>query len=413
MSFLPEHFAQAIKDGNSTLIESLLANGSIDANARLPGYANPPALILATTCDERAVVDVLLRFGARIDDIDDRGRTACHVAAYGNAEMLALLLAHKPNVGLRCQDGNTPLENSLSFDIDSGEHMNDFERIALMLIEAGAPLEDVHGLCHLAATSTSAIRALHRRGVVFDKVADCYQRTALHFAVAMRDSAVVDMLVNECGQDLEVRDYWESTCTHTAVINKNADAVRLLLAAGANLQSLDRDRRTPLHIVRDEKCTILLLAAGADVHARDVYGRTPCICRVLNPPSQTHCDVQSTVTVMLAVGADLDAADHSGITARQLLADHQVNFNVDAAQVDAARRKIAKVRLDFVRQRAFQVCIGLQSRELDALQMCEILVHACGPVAPVIPFHQWWKIVITVKHFKSSNSPIRNSQTID
>jgi hypothetical protein len=58
----------------------------------------------------------------------------------------------------------------------------------------------------------------------------------------------------------------------------------------------------------------------------------------------------------------------------------------DVAQ-QATRARIASERLDFVRKRAFEVCVGLQSRGLDALQMCEVLVHACGPVAPIVDFH--------------------------
>jgi hypothetical protein len=52
-----------------------------------------------------------------------------------------------------------------------------------------------------------------------------------------------------------------------------------------------------------------------------------------------------------------------------------------------------------VRQRALQVCVGLQSLGLDALQMCEIAQHSCGHVAHLIAFHQWWTIATTVKHF--------------
>ncbi|MCA0328160.1 MAG: hypothetical protein LCH89_21565, partial [Proteobacteria bacterium] len=58
-------------------------------------------------------------------------------------------------------------------------------------------------------------------------------------------------------------------------------------------------------------------------------------------------------------------------------------------------------RLRVVRRRAFDVCVGLQSLRINALQMCEILVHACGPVAPLVAFHHWWKIATTVKHFRS------------
>jgi hypothetical protein len=35
-------------------------------------------------------------------------------------------------------------------------------------------------------------------------------------------------------------------------------------------------------------------------------------------------------------------------------------------------------------------------------KQCAVLVHACGPVAPLILFHQWWKIATVVKHFKTN-----------
>jgi hypothetical protein len=73
---------------------------------------------------------------------------------------------------------------------------------------------------------------------------------------------------------------------------------------------------------------------------------------------------------------------------------------IDRDQAEVARRDIAKARIDFVRYRALEVCIGLQSLRLDALQLCEILQFACGAIAPLIPFHIWWTIATTVKHFR-------------
>jgi hypothetical protein len=99
----------------------------------------------------------------------------------------------------------------------------------------------------------------------------------------------------------------------------------------------------------------------------------------------------SIVYAAVAAGADLDIVDGKGISARQLLELHQLTVGAD--RIELARRDIAKTRLNFVRYRALQICIGLQSRGLDALQMSEILLHACGPI------HQWWKIATTVKHF--------------
>jgi hypothetical protein len=213
-------------------------------------------------------------------------------------------------------------------------------------------------------------------------------------------AAALEMLVNECGVDLEARNLRDSTCTHVARAADNADAIRCFISAGANLQSVYDLNRTPLHVhAGGESSTIFLLAAGADVHARDERQRTPCTEVAFEDTPN-----RSIVNLMLAAGADLDATDCSGNTARQLLAKRHLTFDEDddqAQQVETARREIAKVRLDFVRHRAWQVCIGLQSRGLDALQMCEVLLHACGPVAPLIEFHQWWKIATTAKHFKS------------
>jgi hypothetical protein len=96
---------------------------------------------------------------------------------------------------------------------------------------------------------------------------------------------------------------------------------------------------------------------------------------------------------------DLDATDAKGDTPRRWL-EGRVNVDPDSEPVEAARRQIAKVRLDLVRYRAMEICIGLQPLQLDAAQLCEILQLACGPLAHVISFHQWWKIATTVKHFQ-------------
>jgi ankyrin repeat protein len=403
MMFL-EDFAESIKGGDLSRVETLLSNGSVDANARLPWPLNPPALVFAAgltgeSGEQEHIVDALLRFGARIDDTDDEGRTACHAAAQGDvAAVLALLLAHQPNLELKCGKGNTSLATALEWSRFT---------TSTMLLEAGASLDavDPRMLCRLAAESTSAIKTLRRRGVVVSELIDHQGRTPLHLSTLVGEAfsvAVLDMLVNECGVNLEVHNMWGFTCTHIAMLQKHVDAVRFFVAAGADLESLDKSKGTPLHIMGDERCTILLLAGGSNVHARDERGRTPCHVASLYF-ARDLITMRSIVNMMLAAGADLDVADVNGNTARQLLANRQLRFEDAAKQVEAARRAIHKVRLDFVRHRASQVCIGLQSRGLDALQMCEILVHSCGPLAPLIEFHQWWAIATTVKHFQSKN----------
>jgi ankyrin repeat protein len=271
---LLEDCADAIERGDSSMIESLLSSGSIDINARLPRTSNPPALVLAARLGQTGVVDVLLRCGARIDSTDDNKRTACHASACGYADVLALILAHKPSLTRKCENGRTPLHYSL---------VHGSALTSTMLLDAGAPLEgiDRRHLCYVASESTSAIRALIRRGIVVGELRDSQGRTPLHaaaitFTNTPNATAALSMLINECGVDLEACNKWHNTCTHSAMMQDNPDAIRFFIGAGANLAAKDSSQATPLHLGGGEMCKILLLAGGADVCARSNLGSMPC-----------------------------------------------------------------------------------------------------------------------------------------
>jgi hypothetical protein len=181
------------------------------------------------------------------------------------------------------------------------------------------------------------------------------------------------------------------TCLHIAAHRNNIGALCWLVQAGADVNCESDNGLTPLHGVSDYHCAILLLAAGAFAVTTPNRVSTAINCAA--------CDrYVSVVTALLAGGADLDVADIHGSTARQIL--ERNNLVVDTELVQSARKHIAEKRLDYVRYRALQVCIGLESLGLPALQTCEILLFACGPVAPLIQFHHWWQIATTIKHFR-------------
>jgi ankyrin repeat protein len=389
MSF---RLVKAIKDGDSTQLESLLASGSIDVNARLTRNLNPPPLVFAVQCKKTrhvGIVEMLLRAGAHIDGVDDNGQTASFAAVRARSvDVLAVLLAHRPNLELTDnQSRKTPLQ----FSINSSDETND--SISVMLINAGASLDSLPtgALCKLASRSTSAIQALLNRGVVLNQLRNLNNdNTPLHLIAsraggdAATVEAVVKMLINQCGADVEERVSFNWTCVSLAASSGNVVALRCCIDAGADVNCITRAGHTPLHVVSDYECSILLLAAGAGVNARD-------------KDDQTAFQLAASKNKTLILPALLAAgADPSDVTEQSIAA-------VAADRVETARRGIAKARLDFVRHRALQVCIGLQSLSLDALQMSEILQHACGPVAHLIAFHQWWKMATTVKHFKSPN----------
>jgi ankyrin repeat protein len=379
---LLDDFAKAIEDGDSFQVESLLASGSIDVNARLPRELNPPPLVLAVTCEacRVAIVEMLLSAGAHIDGVDDNGQTACFVAVWAhNVDALAVLLAHRPDLEIKDSHFNqTPLQLSLE------QSSFRSECISVILINAGAALDVLPGsLFWFASRSTSAIQALLNRNFVVSQLRSRHNYTPLH-AIAFEHEwsaslqAAANMLINVCGVDLEARSFDDYTCTQIAAAGRHG-ALRCFIDAGADVNAAHDTGQTPLHRVSNYECAVLLLAGGADVNKRNDRGQTA---------SQTLWK-GNCFALFLAAGADPN--DING----------EIIVDISARQLETARRDIAKARLDFVRHRAWQVCISLQSRGLDALQMCEILLHACGPVAPLIAFHQWWKIATTVKHFRN------------
>jgi ankyrin repeat protein len=388
MSLL-EDLAKAIEGGDATQVESLLAIDSIDVNERLPRSFKPPPLVLAVLrcaacCVE--IVGMLLSAGAHIDGVDNDGQTACFAAVYGvRAEVLPLLLAHRPNLEIK---DNGFCKTPLQFAVEYG---SDF--LAVMLINAGAALdfEGDRDLCWLASRSTAAIQALLNRGVDVKQLRQFGTYCSpLHLIPSRRISsaelkAAVKMLIGACGVDLEALALNQQTCTYMAAGHGNDIALRCFIAAGADVNRPDSFGLNPLHVTSDYKCAVLLLAAGANVNARDERGRT-ALRRAMW--SVKHAAI---LPAFVAAGAD-----ESGLSVRDIAA-------VSDHQVDSARRDISRTRLDLVRKRAMQVCIGLQSLSLDALQMCEILQHAFGPVAHLIAFHQWWKIATTVKFQIESN----------
>lgn len=268
-----------------------------------------------------------------------------------------------------------------------------------MLLESGASLDGVsqNALCDFAATSTTVIQALLDRGVVVSALRDEDGRTALHCAAGRgSDRAVLSMLVNVCGIDLEACDNHHVTCAFDAAGHGHTDVLRWLVEAGANIGHRKNHGSTPLHFAYERECAIVLLAAGADVHAQDASGRTVAH-ECLKDDNRPIDSVLPVLHALLAGGFSHCALGSNGRTLLHVAVQRRLPVNDDA--IDEARRDIAKERLDFVRHRALQVCIGLQPLDLDALQICEILQFACGPVTPLIRFHQWWGIATNVKHF--------------
>jgi ankyrin repeat protein len=179
-----DNFTKAIEDNDSTAIKSALLNCVVDANARLPRQFYPPALVHASRYCRVAIVELLLDAGARIDDVDFRGLSACHVAAvHADSTVMRLLVAHRPNLARRDAIGNSALQMAMALGIGALSKRND--DTALLLLQAGAPndLTDEQ-MCLLAAASTAAIQVLTSLNIVVGDLRGNFCKTPLHIAHA-------------------------------------------------------------------------------------------------------------------------------------------------------------------------------------------------------------------------------------
>jgi ankyrin repeat protein len=143
------------------------------------------------------------------------------------------------------------------------------------------------------------------------------RRTALHWAVDGENEAAVRKLI-ELGANINAVDEDQLSVLHLAVSAEDYyDSVvpiaKLLLESGAMIEAKCPSGRTPLHTAADylnERIIELLLDHGADIMARDNQGMTAL-----------HYAIKSghlpSVVLLLERGGDLDATDNAGLSARE------------------------------------------------------------------------------------------------
>jgi ankyrin repeat protein len=382
MTVDPTAVTRAIMDGNLARVQSMIADHSLDVNTPQPW------VVLAARHRQTDIMRVLLSAGADVNAMDTYGTTAIHMCISNlDSAALGVLIEHGADLALEDARNLTPIEFAIVIR-KTRWHLADNVIVALLAARA---LLRPHQAMVLAVMSTVITSALVDIGIDVGHLRDSQQRTPLHVlasAIAGHsydfDATLLDFLVNRCGVDVDARDCDGDTALHIAGMRDKRQLFRWLLDAGADINATNVKLNTPLHVVAvlddfrfNSSVVLLLLAAGADADVRAI-----CADRLSRPVKR------------LLLGADMDTT-YDGISMRTRL-----------SYAKAARKQILRARLDFVRARALEICIALQGFKMNALQMCEILLHACGPVAPMIEFHQWWQIATTVKHFHSP-SPIK------
>lgn len=271
----PLHYAAGNVD--APMVDFLLSKGA-NVHAREQTGRTPLHYALHNVAgresDARVVTALLLKYGARVNSADEDGYTPLHQVCRDHAlELAVLLLQHGADVNSQNADGKTPLHSAAEY----GQ-----PKLTALLVQNGARV------------GVKTKRGL-RPGA-----------TPLHLAAGSLYTA--SLTPSEL----------DDQALHAAARRRRRDAVRMLLAAGADVNAQTENGFTPLHIAAmedDDRLCDLLLTHGAKLDAKTQDGRTPCelaflgnhlpVIELLSDPSASRSGVRAMPSISSAEGMDV------------------------------------------------------------------------------------------------------------
>lgn len=324
----PLHYAAT--KGYHAMIERLLEHGA-NIDARDSSGITP--LYTATTAQQKATVALLLERAAQVNAATDGGYTPLHQAAgFGNAALvetlleagadvncvaksdghsplhlavegksepvLTALLAHKPNLEVKDQDGLTSLQQAVL----DGEG-----RLATRLLEAGARL-DVTDVTARQRLLTITLASGERRQLNPDG------SRPLDWALQRRDRMMIEALVAH-GADVNAAKPNGLTPLLQAVSNNDQPVVEYLLEHGADPNARAADGANALHLAARARPLAPGIVKALLDHRADPNARRPDGITVLHAAlSGADAGGQEVLALLLERGADPNLRDQTDRT---------------------------------------------------------------------------------------------------
>lgn len=267
--------------------------------------------VLAAGQNTVDVIEKYLAEGANVNKRSSAGELALvNAAPFNSMDVLTVLLNAGANVNLKDSSGYTALLNFMSTKPDADKYN--------LLIRAGA---DIHArsnsgdtVLSLAARywPTTLLKSLMAQGLDIN----AGSTTALMGASEYGSFDTVKFLI-ENGAKINAKDKSEKgqTALHYATFSEcHVDVVNALISAGAEVNAVESDDKTPMMIAAAISCPQInaaLIAAGAEVNLGDNQGATAldaAVCQRSGP------DGEEIVQGLLAAGADITKADNNGLT---------------------------------------------------------------------------------------------------
>lgn len=298
------------------------------------------ALIKAAWAKNPESLQLLLSAGAQVNLTNKKGETALMRAAFvGNAPHVVALLAAGADKTLRNADGLTAAEiithitisrHSPAMEYPLGQEMAYTSIYGHLNAIPSAELTPL--MQAVLMRKPEDVSALLADGADVN-VASALGRTALMMAADSHQPEMVELLLS-AGADVQARDLQGNTalilaqleqrgflnCYSRERVPRNQNTItrctQLLLAAGADAKACNQAGQNALMTAcyrrgfsaDAEAAFRLLINAGADINSRDNEGRTPLMYSLM---LQDHGWM---VPVLTALGADINARDNAGRT---------------------------------------------------------------------------------------------------
>jgi uncharacterized protein len=243
----------AVLADRQDLTDLLIVNPRVDINSPIAttqtGSGGQTALILAAQNGYVKIVDRLLKAGAEVNTLDNRGISALHWAVSRNHLQVVDLLISAPGIDINNQDRWPEDEVGGQSAMMLAARKGSVE-IVTSLISAGADLtiSDHKGrtALHVAAeTGNVAVVEFLVRSLISGRAGlnqvDNAGSTALHYAASMGRVAVVEILVKSLisiRADLTVFNDTGNTALHIAVEEGHVAVVEVLVSNGMDVDLL-------------------------------------------------------------------------------------------------------------------------------------------------------------------------------
>lgn len=312
----------AFEAGNNQLVKRLLETG---ADPELELDSHYTLINLATNAGNAEVVEMLIEHKANVDRADRFGWTPlCDVVGFTpNAKITRLLVDAGANVGHTLENSGRNLMHLAMGEADQAD-----PEIIRILFEFPRAIDidqgDNLGFTPLfAGQKPEAVRLLLRAGANFNVQSSQGITPLIHAILSEAPPETVDLYLSQPRLDLAVCSKSVGTALHMACRTLNVDAVKKLVAHGADVNrqapvigsSPLISACVPMNKVSAEQLgsvdeiVSVLLGAGADVNAVAAGARDP-FCTALS--AAAFWARPSAVTMLLRHGADAGTRDRFG-----------------------------------------------------------------------------------------------------